>query len=75
MIGALRQLEAGRKAKDVAREVGIETHNLRREAEYGRMDVSQAQEAKQLREENARLKKLVAELSLDNEERLHSSLD
>ena len=31
------------------------------------MDVSQAQEAKQLRDENARLKKLVADLSLDKD--------
>jgi len=31
------------------------------------MDVSQAQEARQLREENARLKKLVADLSLDKD--------
>ena len=35
--------------------------------EYGGMDVSQAQEAKQLRDENTRLRKLVADLSLDNE--------
>jgi cell division protein FtsB len=31
------------------------------------MDVSQAQETKQLRDENTRLRKLVADLSLDNE--------
>ena len=31
------------------------------------MDVSEAQEVKQLREENTRLKKLVAELSLDKD--------
>jgi putative transposase len=31
------------------------------------MDVSEAQEVKQLREENARLKKLVANLSLDKD--------
>jgi hypothetical protein len=31
------------------------------------MDVSQAQEAKQLRDENTRLRKLVADLSLDKE--------
>ncbi len=36
-------------------------------AKYGGMDVSQAQEARQLREENARLKKLVADLSLDKD--------
>jgi uncharacterized protein YfiM (DUF2279 family) len=36
-------------------------------AKYGGMDVSQAQEAKQLRGENTRLRKLVADLSLDQE--------
>src|ERR1017187_9069383 len=34
-------------------------------AKYGGMEVSEAQEVKQLREENGRLKKLVADLSLD----------
>jgi len=34
MIGALKQLEAGRKAEDVAREVGVsKTHDLRLEGE------------------------------------------
>jgi len=34
--------------------------------EYGGMDVSQAKQLKELEKENARLKKLVADLSLDN---------
>ena len=55
MIGALKQLEAGRKAEDVAREVGISKHtSYARKAKYGGMDVSQAQEAKQLREGSGR---------------------
>ena len=36
-------------------------------AKYGGLEVSDAQELKQLREENARLKKLVADLSLDKD--------
>jgi len=68
MIGALKQMEAGRKAEDVAREIGISRHTLYAwKAKYGGMDVSQAQEAKQLRDENNRLRKLVADLSLDKE--------
>src|SRR5438477_2317710 len=56
MIGALKQVEAGRKVEDVAREVGVSKHTLYAwKAKYGGMDVSQAQEAKQLREENTRL--------------------
>src|SRR5713101_4815099 len=68
MIGALKQLEAGRKAEDVAREVGVSKHTIYAwKAKYGGMDVSQAQETKQLRDENTRLRKLVADLSLDKE--------
>jgi putative transposase len=68
MIGALRQLEAGRKTEDVAREVGVSKHTLYAwKAKYGGMDVNEAQEAKQLRDENTRLKKLVVDLSLDKE--------
>ncbi len=68
MIAALQQLDAGRKAAEVAREVGVSTYTIYAwKAKYGGMDVSEAQEAKQLRDENARLKKLVADLSLDKD--------
>jgi putative transposase len=68
MVGALKQMEAGRRAEDVAREVGVSKHTLYSwKAKYGGMEVSEAQEAKQLREENARLKRLVADLSLDKD--------
>ena len=67
MIGALKQLEAGRKAEDMAREVGVSKHTIYAwKAKYGGMDVSEAQEAKQMRDENTKLKKLV-DLSLDKE--------
>jgi putative transposase len=60
--------EAGRRAEDVAREVGVSKHTIYAwKAKYGGMDVSQAQEAKQLRDENTKLRKLVADLSLDKE--------
>jgi putative transposase len=61
--------DAGRKEEDVAREVGVSKHTIYgwKMAMYGGMDVSQAQEAKQLRDENTRLRKLVADLSLDKE--------
>ncbi|MFZ3188635.1 MAG: IS3 family transposase [Candidatus Sulfotelmatobacter sp.] len=68
IIGVLKQLEAGRKAEDVAREAGVSKHTIYAwKAKYGGMDVSQAQEAKQLRDENTKLRKLVADLSLDKE--------
>lgn len=68
IVAALKQMDAGRKAEDVAREVGVSKHTLYSwKAKYGGMEVSEAQEARQLREENARLKKLVADLSLDKD--------
>ena len=68
IIGALKQVEAGRKAEDVAREVGVSKHTIYAwKAKYGGMEVSEAQEVRQLREENHRLKKLVADLSLDKD--------
>ena len=48
--------------------VGVSKHTIYGwKAKYGGMDVSQAQEAKQLRDENTRLRKLMADLSLDKE--------
>src|ERR1700726_4993482 len=56
------------KAEDVAREVGVSKHTIYAwKAKYGGMEVNEAQEVKQLREENARLKRLVADLSLDKD--------
>ncbi len=68
IIAALKQVEAGRSAGEVGREYGVSKHTIYAwKAKYGGMDVNEAQENKQLREENARLKKLVAELSLDKD--------
>ena len=54
--------------EDVAREQGVSKHTIYAgKAKYGGMDVSEAQEVKQLREENSRLKKLVAGLGLDKD--------
>jgi putative transposase len=68
MIVALKQVEAGRKVEDVAREVGVSKHTLYAwKAKYGGLEVNEAQRLRQLEEENGRLKKLVADLSLDRE--------
>lgn len=68
IIAALKQVEAGRSAEDVGREYGVSKHTIYGwKAKYGGMDISEAHELKQLREENHRLKKLVADLSLDKD--------
>jgi putative transposase len=68
MIEALKQVEGGRSAEEVGRHYGVSKHTIYGwKAKYGGMDVSEAHEVKQLREENARLKKLVADLSLDKD--------
>lgn len=68
MIEALKQMEAGRTAADVGRQYGVSKHTIYAwKAKYGGLEVNEAQELKQLREENTRLKKLVADLSLDKD--------
>ena len=68
IIEALKQVEAGRNAADVGRQYGVSKHTVYAwKAKYGGLELSDAQELKQLREENARLKKLVADLSLDKD--------
>ena len=51
---------------DVCRQVGVSEQTLYRwKKEYGGMLPSEAREMKQLRDENTKLKRLVADLSLD----------
>jgi len=56
IIGALKQIEAGRSVEDVAREQGVSKHTIYAwKAKFGGMEVSEAEEVKHLRDENARL--------------------
>lgn len=68
IIGGLKQMEAGRTATDVAREMGVSKHTIYAwKAKYGGLEVSEAQRLRALEDENSRLKRLVADLSLDRE--------
>jgi putative transposase len=59
IIGVLREQEAGGKTADVCRRHGIST------ATYGGMEVSEAKRLKALEDENAKLKRLLADAILD----------
>ncbi len=67
IIGILREQEAGMKTADVCRKHGIsEATFYKYKAKFGGMDVSDARKLKVLEDENAKLKKLLAEAMLDN---------
>ena len=68
IIAALKQVEGGRRVEDVAREAGVSQHTIYAwKAKYGGMEVTEAQRLRSLEDENSRLKRLVADLSLDRE--------
>jgi putative transposase len=68
IIAALKQVEAGRTAEDVARECGVSKHTIYAwKAKFGGMEASEVQKVRALEDENNRLKRLVADLSLDRE--------
>ena len=67
IIGILKEQEAGAKTVDVCRKHGISDATFYKyKAKYGGMDVSDARKLKALEDENAKLKKLLAEAMLDN---------
>jgi putative transposase len=68
IIRALQQLDGGIAAKDVARDLGVNAQTLYRwRKKFGGMDVSDARRLRHLEDENRRLKRLVAELTLDKQ--------
>ena len=67
IIGILREQEAGRPTAEVCRKHGVsEATFFRWKAKYGGLEVSEAKRLKTLEDENARLKRLLAEAMLDN---------
>ena len=68
IIGILKEQEGGLKTGDVCRRHGIsESTFYSWKAKFGGMDVSEARKLKALEVENARLKRMVADLHLDIE--------
>jgi putative transposase len=67
IIGVLREQEAGMKVAEVCRKHGISEPTFYAwKSKFGGMGVSDAKRLRRLEEENAKLKKLLAEAMLDN---------
>jgi putative transposase len=68
IVAVLQRLERGEKAKDLCREVGVSSPTLYAwKQKFGGLELSDVRRLKDLEVENSRLKKLVANLMLDNE--------
>ena len=66
ILAALREAEGGTTMVDVCRQVGISEQTFYVwKRKYAGLSLSELRELRQLREENAKLKRLVADLSLD----------
>ena len=67
IIGVLREQEAGAKTAELCRKHGISSATFYKwKAKYGGLEVSDAKRLEALEDENAKLKKLLAEAMLDN---------
>jgi putative transposase len=68
IVGVLKQLEAGRTAAEMAREIGVSTYTIYSwKSRFGGLEPNEATKLRHLQDENGRLKKLVAELAVDKE--------
>jgi putative transposase len=67
IVSALKKQEAGIAVKDISRELGIsEATFYNWKAKYGGMEASDVAKMKELERENSELKKMYAELSIEN---------
>lgn len=67
IIGILKEHEAGVKTADLCRQHGMSPATLYKwKSKFGGMEVSDAKRLRALEAENAKLKRLVADLTLDN---------
>ena len=67
IVKVLARFRNGEKAGELAREIGVASHTIYDwRKRFGNMQINEAKRLKELEAENAKLKKLVADLSLDN---------
>jgi len=68
IVRILNETDGGRKVVDICREHGISQATYHRwKSKYGGMEVSDVRRLKELEEENSKLKRMFANLSLENE--------
>jgi putative transposase len=68
IIGILKEAEAGAKSADLCRRHAISEQTFYRwKAKYTGLEVNEAKRLRTLEHENSRLKRLVADLTLDNQ--------
>jgi putative transposase len=68
IIAVLKEAEAGAKTPDLCRRHGVSEQTFYRwKARYGGLEVSELRRLRHLEDENSRLKRLVADLTLDNQ--------
>lgn len=66
IVAVLKQAQAGLPVADLTRKLGVSEQTFYRwKKVYGGLESDQARQLKQLQEENARLKRVVADLTLD----------
>jgi putative transposase len=66
IIGVLKESEAGMKTADLARRHGVSEATIYNwKSKYGGLEVSEAKRLRELEEENAKLKRLLADQMLD----------
>ncbi len=68
IVFALRQAESGTPVSEITRKMGVTEQSFYRwRKRYSGLGVSEIRELRQLKEENQRLKRLVADLTLDKQ--------
>ena len=67
IVKALKEHESGRKTDDICRELAVSSATFYRwKSRYGGVEISELKRMRELEAENARLKRMYADLSLDH---------
>jgi putative transposase len=68
IVSLLKEAEAGRKVSDICREHGVSSATFYQwRSKYGGMEASDIKKLKELQEENEKLKRMYADIALENQ--------